>query len=847
MRLVLAFAFAALAACAQPRTLLDQSDFERIGQLARSSSWAAGVRDGILSAADGWQAAHLARFGLREWALPPEGGQWSHWYVCPTHGLSLTYRPPNEHLCPRGHAVTGDRYDRVIYSRRNSDNAAGARDNALAYRFTGKIEYARAAARILLAYAGVYGGWPIHDTTDRIDWRTGGRAFSQTLDESVWLIPMTWAYDLIADSGVLNAEQRRLIENDLLRAAVAVIERNDAGKSNWQSWHNAAIGAVGFALGDQELIARAIGGKSGFRFQMRESVFEEGFWYEGAWGYHFYALDPLLQLAEMAFRNGIDLFAELSLRKMFEAPLRFALPDGSLPQFNDSGSVNVFNYDRFYEAAYHRYEDPLFLSVLGRRARGREALFWGKESVEGGTRLELASEVFPVSGNAILRAPGSDHTIAFKFGPHGGGHGHYDKLNFISYALGGIMAVDPGTQPYGAPTHNTWDKMTVAHNTVVVDEQRQAEATGALLAFASEGPMTAVRANAGPAYRQASLVRTLFLTPEYAVDHFAAQATDGAEHAYDWVYHNYGRLSPAFATQPYDALPKTNGYQHLTGAAAASPGGDWEVIFDMNAGLLGNFGSIYVNKPEIRATYQYSRDLAYSGNFSGKASADFSAAEGYALFSTPVLSGQPQEKPAGLRVMVYGDGSGHRLALRLNDSAGERFVYTVGAVDWTGWREIEAASPEEWTHYLGNNDGVFDPPVRTVSIELTYVSGGPRQTTLYVDDIAIGYPEQGWVAVADFERQLRSLRLRMLGAPATTVVTGDGLGPNLNQPVPFVMARRKGREARFVAVLEPFAEKPRITGFRETAPGEFEVTAAGFTDRFTLDAGGNLRFERTPR
>lgn len=62
-----------------------------------------------------------------------------------------------------------------------------------------------------------------------------------------------------------------------------------------------------------------------------------------------------------------------------------------------------------------------------------------------------------------MRAPTNDHTLILKFGPHGGGHGHYDKLGFVSYARGGILAVDPGTQPYGAPTHDTWDKMTVAH------------------------------------------------------------------------------------------------------------------------------------------------------------------------------------------------------------------------------------------------------------------------------------------------------------------------------------------------------------------------------------------------
>ena len=291
---------------------------------------------------------------------------------------------------------------------------------------------------------------------------------------------------------------RDSIERDLLRAAADVIARNNAGVSNWQSWHNAAIGAVGFALDDAALIEKAIEGPGGFHFQMRESVLGDGAWYEGAWGYHFYALDPLCQLAEMAARNGLDLYAAMPLRRMFEAPLRVAMPDFSLPPFNDSAAVNLAaSYDRLYEIAWQRYNDPAFAAVPGRRARGREALFWGAASLPESPSPAPASAVYEDSGNAVLRA-GADHYLALKFGPHGGWHGHYDKLGFVSYARGAAMAVDPGTQSYAAPTHETWDKVTLAHNTVVVDEKTQAEATGQLLAFAALPSVSAVRASAGP-------------------------------------------------------------------------------------------------------------------------------------------------------------------------------------------------------------------------------------------------------------------------------------------------------------------------------------------------------------
>jgi len=827
-----------------PRLLLEAQDFQRIERLASSESWAASVRDAIIRAAEEWPAAHNQRYGLSEWAPPPEGGQWSQHYICKIHGVSLQYLPPDKHVCPvDGQLYSGWPYDQVIYTRRHRDSANAARDTALAWQLTRRPAFARAAAQILLAYADLYNSYPIKDVNNRPDTRTGARVTAQTLDEAGWLIPMAWAYDLIRDAEALTAGQKEHIENDLLRAAAAVIARYNAGRSNWQSWHNAALAAVGFTLADRELITLAIDGPGGFRYQMRESVQGDGVWYEGAWGYHFYALDPLCQLAEMAARAGLDLWAEAPLRKMFEAPLRFALPDGTLPNFNDSGNVSLYSYDRLYEMAYARYGDPLFASVLARRARGREALFWGAETLPATQAPVLTSAVFEDSGNAVLRAAGSDHYVAFKFGPHGGGHGHYDKLNFISFWRGAIMGVDPGTQSYAAPTHNTWDKMTVAHNTVVVDQRTQSEAAGRLHAFAFLPSVSAVRADAGEAYRQAELVRTLILTSDYLLDLFEVRSRDDREHLFDWVYHNYGQLSSSLALAPYEAFPKAEGYQHLSEARAAVTAQHWQADFDMNRLANPNYGSVWPSVSAVRGTYEYSREQAATGRFSGKLSYDFSG-PGYILYSTPVLTGLPAQAPAGVKLKIYGDGSGHRLAVRLYDSTDERFVYTVGPVNWSGWREIAAAQPEHWSHYLGNNDGLFDPPVKTVTIELTQVAGGPASGALYVDDIALEYPETGPHEVAGFERPLRNLRVWMLGAPDTTVVMGQGLGPDILAPVPFVMARRRALETRFVTLLSPWGEEPAVTAFRVLPDDWVEVKAAEFEDRLSFGPDGVLRFVR---
>jgi hypothetical protein len=832
-----------LALSAQPRTLLTLDDFARIDAAAKADPWAGGVRTSILQSADGWPTTFENKYSLKKWSLPPAGGQWTLWYVCPTHGVYLTYKGPGRNECPIDNRnYTGWPYDQVIFAREHTDLANAARDNALTYRFTGLKKYAQSAADILLAYADVYLTYPLKDKDNRIT-ASAGRVSAQTLDEANWLIPIVWAYDLIADSGVLDAAQRTRIEQQLLRAAAGVIQNNDAKTSNWQSWHNAAIGAVGFALSDKTLIAKAIDGPSGFRFQMKNSVLPDGPWFEGAWGYHFYALEPHIYLAEMAARNGTDLYLEDGLRRMFDAPMVSTLPDLTLPAFNDSNAINLISEDSLYEVAWKRYRDPLYLAVLGQRSRGRNALFWGDAALDRGNSAQLGSVLLPDSGNAFLRNRENDFAVAFKFGPHGGGHGHYDKLNFVSYALGGGMGIDPGTQSYAAPTHNTWDKVTLAHNTVVVDETTQAEATGVLKAFIDLPSFHLAVASAGNVYPAVELERMLLLTPDYLLDIFDAKSSGMLDHKFDWIYHNPGAVTLSEPANSVGSLGKTNGYQYLTNLQSVTTSGVWNARFDMSAAAVAPFGAVYSSPSAIGAKFEYAPEQAAGGSSSGRMSYDFTPAQGYILFSAPVTSAS-KTVPVALTMKLYGDNSGHKLALRINDATDERFVFTVGPIDWTGWREIKVSDFSKASHYLGNNDGIFDGPALSVTVELTSVPSGPKVGALYADDIQLGY-EAATYTVADFERPKRNLRVTMVGEADTTIVTGNGLGPDLRQPVPFIMARRQGKETRFIALMEPYSDSPPVQKIQQLPGGALEITGADFVDHIQIRGRGEVVLRRS--
>jgi hypothetical protein len=567
-----------------PHILLTTQDFSRLNELARQQPWAAKQRQAILDEAAAFPASYEKRFGLTAMELPPEGGQWLHYYACPDTGSALVFHPPDQHVCPdTGQVFKGYPYDQAVYQLRADALEKAALTEALAFRLSGDHADAEKGAAILKAYADKYLSYPMHDNKGN-ETQFGARVYSQTLDESIWLIDLAWTYDLLRDTDVFTPADRTHIERDLLYASAMTVTRANMGPTdNIQTWILGAETAVGFTLGDKALIDKAIDGPKGLRSQMKEFV-NDGFWIEGAWGYQFYALRPFEFMAMMCTKAGVNLWQqEPNLGALLASPLGVMFPNGMLPAFNDSHEVNLFEEAALYEPAYAALGNPEFAAIDQHANRdNRNAFLFGVPSIGGTEMPKLKSAVFPDAGYATLRAPQGDLTEIIKFGPHGGGHGHFDKLNEVIYAKGGAMSVDPGSHPYGIPIHASWDKMTVAHNTVSVDEAVQKPATGKLVAWQTEPEFTAVTADAGPVYDNVDLERTTILTSEYVLEITTGQSTDGQQHDFDWNYHNYGAQHADGSFAPYADFPKNNGYDNLTENQSGDATAGLHTVFTMD-------------------------------------------------------------------------------------------------------------------------------------------------------------------------------------------------------------------------------------------------------------------------
>lgn len=521
-------------------------------ELARlQAAWAGKGNDHDVVAAVIAQADAAMKTPL---VFPPRGGQHNQWYQCDACQTALKTIDANHHQCPQCKKVySGEPYDDVLFSRVHHANLRAAYAGAWAYAITGKDEYARLTADVLCGYAERYGQYAYHNAARTAgDASGGGRLFEQTLDEAYAMSFMIApAYDLVAVA--LSAQQRQQICEGLVAPMLANVDRHKMGKSNWQTFHNAAMLWGGAVLGDANWIDKALSNpENGFAEQMKVSVSSDGMWYENSWAYHLYTLCGLVNMAQGAGRLGVDLWSHPNFKKMFTLPARYTMPDGSLPRLGDDAGCTATAVPDLMEHAYHAYHDGAIAPLLSARPIWETVLLGRDANAPLPKPGAAASEVFRGAGHAVLRTGGAAGLAAvMTFGPYGGFHGHLDKLSFVLFGQGRELGVDPGraaSQAYRLPIHAGWYKATVSHNTVLVDGNSQPPAEGKLEFFAANADCAAVTASVAlPAVSQGKFNvagpgvfrRTLCLAGDYALV-FDVLETFSPQR-FDWVYHNRAR------------------------------------------------------------------------------------------------------------------------------------------------------------------------------------------------------------------------------------------------------------------------------------------------------------------
>jgi len=501
------------------------------------------------------------------------------------------------------------------------------------YQLTGEQKYADYVTQMLLEYAKMYptlGYHPVDKSYAR------GRLFWQQLNDAVWLVYTSQAYDFI--KGQLSEEDKKIIEKDLLLAHANFLSIESTHVfnliHNHGVWAASAVGMAGYAMNNDELVQRALYGvkvddsvedknPKGFFAQLDLLFSPDGYYTEGPY-YQRYALLPYIMFAQAIDNNNPEYeifeYRDQILRKAVEATLQLTHSDGKLIPFNDALKNMTYKAPELINAVdiiYNKFpEEKGLLGVAIEQDRvivNQAGLKVAKAIAEGEAQpfkrisIELRDGVEGNNGAVgILRSDDSKEATSaiMKYASQGMGHGHFDRLAIMLHDNGNEILSDYGAARYVnveykhggryLPENKTWAKQTVAHNTVVMDETTQFEANVKAADLVSaerwffsandDDQISIMSGKENNAYGTANAQRTVALIHgnelfDHSIVIDVFKIKDDKKHTYDLPYYYKGQLIHTnvdyvnYTTQR-ETMGDSYGYQHLWKEAKGEPSGE---------------------------------------------------------------------------------------------------------------------------------------------------------------------------------------------------------------------------------------------------------------------------------
>jgi oligo-alginate lyase len=546
-----------------PRMLYKEENINAVREQVRTDKSVSDIYDAIKKEADEF---------VKGFVPPPDkpAEHLTH-YRCFKHGARLEYVAPGRHRCPvDGEILTGKLLDASYLFWEHARYFNKAAELAFLYLIEGNKEYRDKAKYILLFYARNYHSFPLRSVYPH-----SARIRGAVLTESGLVLYAALAYDALYND--LTPKERRTINNRFFKPACKPLAEYPGGKGNWKSQLNLALVAVGIATGNRDYINLGAGAERGFLFDIRNCVTKDGFWHQGAIGYHFFVLGAYLWVAELLKQSfGLNLYRYKRFQKMFIAPLLFAYPDGKFPNIGTGGGGKISDYKAYYNIALARisamkqYESVIRPGV--EMSRSGDALMdfirLTPEIAGYGKILNLNREYKIPSANmsdigyAVLRSGKGKETCqaVFVYGKTHHGKGQPDKLSFDLFGRGRLLAPDPGYASYTNPLSPGWYYRTIAHNTIVVDSISQSSGNAKLLCF-SDGAVKVAGAYSKDIYPGIESFRILMLKEDILFDIFAINGEE--KHTFDYFIHHYGKVEVEGRFREIRSIHPTGGYQYI--------------------------------------------------------------------------------------------------------------------------------------------------------------------------------------------------------------------------------------------------------------------------------------------
>ncbi|MEV1021164.1 heparinase II/III family protein [Streptomyces sp. NPDC050264] len=475
--------------------------------------------------------------------IPRERGGWWHAYVCPAHGLELDHGDPLSGVFPEGGArcARGCRVDTPAV--RGAWTVLSHQAWARRVRVLAERGEDAEAVRLLGEYAVLYRELAADGHDGAQPWMLRGRLFHQALTDAIWAVNVGHAVGTLAARGASGTEALLPLLDELERAALdarhVLIDRGDLA-SNYTTW----LTAAGVAASRAAALVRGtpwdgakqwLDGPHGLFAHLRACVGGDGWQWEGSTYYHGFVLRAALLALRGTEPAALPSDVAARLSGMVDALGTLATDGGVLPALNDGPYRRVplaLEWLELCALAQQFAPAPQLVAIAAQaRAEAGDADDGLDRSTDGWFAGPPLSEraapgavtVFEDAGYAVVRAAGVHAVLAF--GPHGGSHGHRDKLALSLYGRHAPWQPDPGQVPYAQAEFRDHYAATAAHPAFRVDGAEQAECAGRVLACDA----VSVTAEVSEAYAGVRAVRRVEAGACHLVDVLTVTVEDGRE------------------------------------------------------------------------------------------------------------------------------------------------------------------------------------------------------------------------------------------------------------------------------------------------------------------------------
>ncbi|MHC1705646.1 MAG: heparinase II/III family protein [Tenuifilaceae bacterium] len=481
------------------------------------------------------------------------------------------------------------------------------------YQITKDEKYAQFVKSMLLKYSEMIPNLGIHPASKS---SSPGKLFWQSLNDCVWVVNAIQAYDCIYEW--MDVKDRQTIEKNVFipMSNFFIVQTAKTFNliHNHGTWTVTAVGMIGLVIGNEDLVDKALKGsnkdsKGGFLAQINELFSPDGYYTEGPY-YHRYSLTPFILFAQALTNNKPELkifaYKDSLIIKAAQALFQLTYTDGRILPFNDAIKDKNFLADEFINAAdfaYYFTGERELLSIAAEQnsvtvnengLKVAEALSNKLEKPYQWRSVEFTDGGDGKKGGVGILRSGERKDqlcLVLKYTSHGLSHGHYDKLNFNlfdkgveviqDYGSARFLNVEPKSGGRYLPENKTFALQTIAHNTLVVDENSNfngkeeissANHSDRYFFDCSDPQKQIVSAKENNAFSGVKFHRTMALitVPKFekpiVVD--ILRVTSDTKHQYDLPFYFLGQ----FITTNFEIktnvnsqkpLGKKNGYQHL--------------------------------------------------------------------------------------------------------------------------------------------------------------------------------------------------------------------------------------------------------------------------------------------